>query len=836
MAQTVGDLTVELDVNAAKFNEQVTRVRQQLTGLGTAANDASLQTQKAFSTQEIAARRAGISVGQYRMAMQMLPAQMTDVAVQLAGGQNPWLILLQQGGQVKDSFGGLRGTFFALASTISPVKLGLVGLGAAIGTIAYAFYQGSSVLSDFNKTLVLSGNSAGLTASKMFNIATAAELSGVTFGQASAALTALVNAGVSAGARFEQMTIAVSRFTTVSGVPLEKVAEAFAKLSDDPSSGLIAMAKQFHNVTAEQIAYVAALQRSGDETAALQAANELATSGFETQTSRIEQNMGTIERAANSLSRTFKSMWDAALDIGRPDTSAGMLKKAQEAFDRADKIWSLRKGDPFVNDTARARYWNNRETSRLALDMAQQQALVSKATEDNARREAEAESARQKYAAQAQTNYTKTQTALEKYTARQKELNDALKTGNIIQADYDINMKAAKKAYEDSLKKPGAVRTSAGDRSFDNSSAQTLALEAQLRVLQQHTGVNDTISRQRQALWEMQAKFSVLEDAARNRALSKEDQSLLASKSRVLAQAEINAKLGDQIVVQERLNKLQDTSQKYVTQMAEKTAALRDSTGSSNRQTQRNLEEAQLRQGWVNQGGRLNDSGYQAELDALHKYHAEQDVLRSSWQAGAKSAWSEYADAATNAYSQVQQVGLATLNGLSGQLTQFLTTGKSNFKDFTRSILTMLTDIMVKASLVKGLSALGFGSLVPNAKGGVYSSASLSSFSGQIVDNPTLFAFARGAGLMGEAGPEAIMPLTRNANGVLGVRALGAVAGGAPQVSISITNEGVSTQSSAGYEQLGKDIGQFVDHRFKVLLAKETGQGGGLTRARAGRR
>ncbi len=77
--------------------------------------------------------------------------------------------------------------------------------------------------------------------------------------------------------------------------------------------------------------------------------------------------------------------------------------------------------------------------------MAQQQAGIAKANEENAAREATAESDRQKYAAQAQSNYAKTQSALEKYTDRQKELNKALKDGHILQADYNINMAAAKR-------------------------------------------------------------------------------------------------------------------------------------------------------------------------------------------------------------------------------------------------------------------------------------------------------------------------------------------------------------------------------------------------------
>ncbi|EPY9674764.1 phage tail length tape measure family protein [Klebsiella pneumoniae] len=675
MSQPVGDLVVKIDGDSAKFDEEVAHLNKQLSGLGRAANDSTAQVTAAFTRQERAAKRAGISIGQYNNAMRMLPAQLTDVATQLAGGQSPWLILLQQGGQVKDSFGGLIPTFRGLLGAVSPLAVGVAAMTAAGAGIGYIFYQGTSTLSDFNKTLTLSGNTAGLTTDRMLALAKSGQQAGLTFDQTTDSLTALINAGVGAGARFDELSQSVAKFSTASGIPIEKVAEAFGKLTNDPTSGLVAMAQQFHNVTAEQIDYVAQLQRSGDEAAALQAANDAATKGFNTQTQSLIDNMGTIERSADSLKRAFKSMWDAALDLGRPDTAGEMVSKAQSAFKQADDIWNLRKNDRYVNDEARARFWNDRESARLALDMAQQQAGIAKASAAAAEKEAEAESEKQKYAAQAQANYAKSQTALEKYTARQNELNKALKEGHILQADYAINMAAAKKEYEATLKKtpkPKGVKVSAGDRSSDQTDAETLQLMTQLKLLQQHTGLNDTISQQRKNLWSLQSKFAVIEEASKTRALSKDEQSLLASKDKVLAQAEVNAKLGDQIVAQERLNKLQDNSLKYVTQMQEKTAALTDSAGLSDKDAQRNSERAQLRQGWKNQGGSLEDEGYQKELSALEGYYAAQDEMRNNWLAGVQSSWENYADMATN-YNQIAADTTNTaLGGVTSNLQQGL--------------------------------------------------------------------------------------------------------------------------------------------------------------------
>ncbi|WP_337015511.1 phage tail tape measure protein [Leclercia sp. AS011] len=827
MAQTaVGDLVVNLDVNSTKFNEQINYVKKEFRKTGDAANDSALRIQQSFSRQESAARKAGISVGQYTAAMRMLPAQFTDVATQLAGGQNPWLILLQQGGQVKDSFGGVIPTFRALLGSISPVMLGIGALSSATGALLYTWYAGSSTLSDFNKTLVLSGNASGLTADRMLTLARSGQSAGLTFNQTSKALTELINAGVRAGAHFDDMSQAVARFTEASGVPVDKVAAAYGKLTTDPTSGLIAMAQQFHNVTAEQIAHVAQLQRAGNEAGALKAANDAATAGFNDQTKSIRDNMGSIETAADTLKRAFKSMWDAALDVGRPDTAQEMVTKAEAAFKKADEIWNLRKDDRYVNDEARARFWNDRETARLTLDMAQQQAGISKANEANASREAVAESDRQKYAAQAQSNYAKTQSALEKYTSRQNELNKALKDGRILQADYNINMAAAKKEYEDSLKKPTKGRTPGGAKLTDSTSAQTLELQTQLEVLRQHSDINDMISQQRQQLWKEQARFTVLEQAARTRALTEDEKSLLASKDKVLAQAEINAKLGDQIVTQERLNRLQDTSQKYVTQMGEKTRALAESAGMSSRAAQRRNEEAQILQSWKNGGGSEKDQGYQKELQALQGYYQEQDKMRGDWMSGGKSAWADYADSAGDAYGQMKNVAASTFDGMTQNLADMLTTGKAKWSDFTRSTLSMLAQIALKQAGVGIVgavsSAIGFAGGGYTGSGGKYEPAG--------VVHRGEFVFTKEATSRIGVGNLYSMMRGYASGGLVGGGNMPAAAmrGISVYAPVSVSQQGGGESSQADTIGTARQLQGIVQQTITDRLKKELGPGGVL--------
>ncbi|EER2036383.1 phage tail length tape measure family protein, partial [Escherichia coli] len=582
MSQPVGDLIIDLSLDAVRFDEQMSRVRRHFSGLDTDARKTATAVEQGLSRQALAAQKAGISVGQYKAAMRTLPAQFTDIATQLAGGQNPWLILLQQGGQVKDSFGGMIPMLRGLAGAITLPMVGVTSLAVATGALAYAWYQGDSTLSAFNKTLVLSGNQSGLTADRMLTLSRAGQAAGLTFNQARESLAALVNAGVRGGEQFDAINQSVARFASASGVEVDKVAEAFGKLTTDPTSGLMAMARQFRNVTAEQIAYVAQLQRSGDEAGALQAANDIATKGFDEQTRRLKENMGTLETWADKTGKAFKSMWDAILDIGRPESSADMLASAQKAFDEADKKWqwyqsrSQRRGKTSSFRANLQGAWNDRENARLGLAAATLQSDMEKAGELAARDRAERDASQLKYTGEAQKAYERLLTPLEKYTARQEELNKALKDGKILQADYNTLMAAAKKDYESTLKKPksSGVKVSAGERQEDQAHAALLALETELRTLEKHSGANGKISQQRRDLWKAENQYAVLKEAATKRQLSEQEKSLLTHEKETLEYKRQLAELGDKVEHQKRLNELAQQAARFEQQQGAKQAAI----------------------------------------------------------------------------------------------------------------------------------------------------------------------------------------------------------------------------------------------------------------------
>ncbi|TJF04043.1 phage tail tape measure protein, partial [Escherichia coli] len=712
MSQPVGDLVIDLSLDAVRFDEQMSRVRRHFSGLETDARKTAGVVEQNLSRQALAAQKAGISVGQYKAAMRTLPAQFTDIATQLAGGQNPWLILLQQGGQVKDSFGGMIPMFRGLAGAITLPMVGVTSLAVATGALAYAWYQGNSTLSDFNKTLVLSGNQAGLTADRMLVLSRAGQAAGLTFNQTSESLSALVKAGVSGEAQIASISQSVARFSSVSGVEVDKVAEAFGKLTTDPTSGLTAMARQFHNVTAEQIAYVAQLQRSGDEAGALQAANEAATKGFDDQTRRLKENMGTLETWADRTARAFKSMWDAVLDIGRPDTAQEMLIKAEAAFKKADDIWSLRKDDYFVNDEARARYWDDREKARLALEAARKKAEQQSQQDKNAQQQSDTEASRLKYTEEAQKAYERLQTPLEKYTARQEELNKALKDGKILQADYNTLMAAAKKDYESTLKKPSAVKVSAGERQEDRAHAALLALETELRTLEKHSGANEKISQQRRDLWKAENQYAVLKEAATKRQLSEQEKSLLAHEKETLEYKRQLAELGDKVEHQKRLNELAQQAARFEQQQSAKQAAISaKARGLTDRQAQRESEEQRLRDVYGD-----NPDALAKATSALKNTWSAEEQLRGSWMAGLKSGWGEWAESATDSFSQVKSVATQTFDGIAQNMAAMLTGSEQNWRGFTRSVLSMLTEIFLKQAMVGIVGSIG--SAIGGAVGG----------------------------------------------------------------------------------------------------------------------
>lgn len=210
-----------------------------------------------------------------------------------------------------------------------------------------------------------------------------------------------------------------------------------------------------------------------------------------------------------------------------------------------------------------------------------------------------------------------------------------------------------------------------------------------------------------------------------------------------------------------------------------------------------------------------------------------------------------------------QQLFSSAFSGMEDAIVKFATTGKASFKDFATSVISDLARIAARQAIA-GIGSSIFGSVLSagvsaatgsvgstpsgaynnaaaglkfNAKGGVYDSPSLSSYSNGVYDKPQFFAFAKGAGVFGEAGPEAIMPLARSSDGSLGVRMLsgGGVAGANITVNAPVTivqegggssGEANNTSTANTAQQLSGIVQTVITDRLK----KEISPGGMLYR------
>ncbi|EOZ8450494.1 phage tail tape measure protein, partial [Escherichia coli] len=449
------------------------------------------------------------------------------------------------------------------------------------------------------------------------------------------------------------------------------------------------------------------------------------------QTRRLKENMGTLETWADKTGKAFKSMWDAILDIGRPESSADMLASAQKAFDEADKKWqwyqsrSQRRGKTSSFRANLQGAWDDRENARLSLAAATLQSDMEKAGELAARDKAERDASQLKYTGEAQKAYERMLSPLDKYTARQKELNQALKDGKILQADYNTLMASAKKDYESTQKKPSGVKVSTGERQEDRAHAALLALETELRTLEKHSGANEKISQQRRDLWKEENQYAVLKEAATKRQLSEQEKSLLAHEQETLEYKRQLAELGDKVEHQKRLNELANQAARFEQQQSAKQAAISaKARGLTDRQAQRESESQRLRDVYGD-----NPDTLAKATSALKNTWSAEEQLRGSWMAGLKSGWGEWAESATDSFSQVRSAATQTFDGIAQNMAAMLTGSEQDWRGFTRSVLSMLTEIFLKQAMVGVVSsvagAMGFAGGGFTGSGGKYEPAGI---------------------------------------------------------------------------------------------------------------
>lgn len=615
----------------------------------------------------------------------------------------------------RGNFGALRGSGITLANRAGWIDqlmtlrgLGMAGvvggIAAAVYALGKAWYEGGKESEEFNKQLILTGNYAGKTSGQLSELARSITGTHGSQADSAAVLAKVVGSGSFKSSQIESITRAALAMQEATGKSVDETIKNFQKLYESPTKGSAELNSQMHYLTAAQFEYISSLERRGDKEAAGQAAADAYSRAEQQRSQQILDNLGLIERAALATRNAFKGMWDELLNIGRADSDATKLQTMKETLAE-------------IQENSKQGIWGRFKNNSMGVDKARLEAniknleFVIKSQEGYNQKKAEFNQINQD-GIDAQISFNKYldagTTQAEKRTLAQKDLNKAiadnakaakatqtLEDGKRVKLWTPEEIAKARAGIDKLYQEPRTPKakgytTPAGDKAEEKAQAELLTLQAQLKTLEQHTSVNDVISKQRQDLWQTENQFTVLQEAAWRRQLTAQEKSLLAHKEETLEYKRQLADLGDKVASQQKLNQLADQAVKFEQQQKAARAGLQaQSEGVSTREAGRQTTLQRLSESYS-----YNPQAQQKALEEQRATFEAEDALRANWLAGAKQGWAEYQDSASNVFSSVQQISQATFSGLAGQLTSLTTTGKASFRDFTTSILKMIVSVI----------------------------------------------------------------------------------------------------------------------------------------------
>ena len=763
----------------------------------------------------------------------------------------------------RGNFGALRGSGITLANRagwidalMSPKGMavgGVIGgLAAAVVGLGKAWHDGQKEGEEFNRQLALTGHYAGITTGQLWTLSRAISGNGITQHAAAGALAQVVGSGAFRGGDIAMVAKAAAQMERSVGQSVSDTISQFKRLKDDPVNAARTLDNELHFLTATQLEQIRVLGEQGRASDAARIAMSALAEETGKRTSDIDNNLNALGSTLQTLSDWWKQFWDAAMNIGRNDSLDAQIAALQEKIQRAKK-------SPWTNASTTVEYDQQR------LDELQEK-----------KRQKDLQDAK----AQAERNYQEQQKRRNAENAALNRMNETeaarhqreIARINAMQyadqAVRDAAIQRENERYEKAIKnKTSENRNDEATRLLLQYSQQQAQVEGQIAAVRQSAGL--TTEKMTEAHKQLLALQQRISDLA-GKKLTADEKSVLAHKDELIQALTLLDAKQQELQKQTALNDLKKKSIQLASQLAEEERALRQqhdldiaTTGMGDKQRQRYQTQFSLQQKYQQQMEQLERDSKQKgtygtdeyrnaeqmltdslnrQLNENRRYWQEQELMQADWKNGAMRAFQNFTESADNAAGTAEQMFTAAFNSAGNALATFCTTGKLNFKSFTASLLSDLAKIMSQMAMmqaVKGIgSAFGWGSaaaasVTPNADGGVYQSADLSRYSGTVVNRPTFFAFAKGAGVMGEAGPEAILPLRRGADGKLGVVADIGGSGMvmfAPQYNIEINNDGTNGQIGPAALKVVYDLGKKAAADFMQQQSRDGGQLSGAYR------
>lgn len=806
--------------------------------------------------------KTGMSAKQLAFATRGLPAQFTDIAVSLQAGQNPMTVFLQQGGQLKDMFGGIGQAAKAMGGYIMGLINPFAIAASAAGVMALAYYQGSVEADRLRNALILTGNSAGATSDQLMGAAKRIDAISGTQRQAAAALAEVANTGKFTASQIELVGLAAVQMENTTGKAVADTVAEFVKLADDPVKAAEELNKKFNFLSASTFEQIAALKEAGKSTEAAELAFSAYSNAIDQRTKEITGNLGTIEKAWKAIKSGAVESWDQILNIGRADTLKEKL--AANAKEINDLI-ALGKGSGGEatrreNLLAKLQAEGNELVKQLQLEekIAAEQAERAKLNQDSI----EAQRAIAKVTEETLTNEQKRNKAIKEYNDNIEKVRKADPNSALLNADkIKRDLASIEEKFKDSAKTTKAFAD-------DAATSYLMRLRETEASLQGQLDSNTKLTQSQKELAQFEQQIA---DIKNKETLTAQQKSLLAEQSVIRAQLEKNVALDEELKKRNESLRLQSYSANLAANLAAEQQRNADKLASfglgdkaqqrlGDRQSiERDIERAQGKALSDNLAGRTTAEEYQAQLAMLKQnlsdrlaaqdeYYIALDAKQADWTNGARSSMQNYIDAAADTAGQTEKLFDSAFGGMTDALTDFVTTGKADFAELTKSILADLAKIAMQKAIA-GIASNIFGGF---AEGGAvgYSSGGYTGAGGKyepagIVHRGEVVWSQRD---VARAGGVATVEAMRKGNkgyadgGVAGgaayngVPAAAMAGAGVVHVEVNIDQSGnaTTTADTPALSQFGSELGKFVEQKYRELLAKDLRPNGQIGRTMAG--